>query len=76
MLAATNRLDLLDPALLRPGRFDIQLEIPPPDIASRETIFDIHLRNRPVEDGATPAWLASQTEGFTVRRSPGFAVAH
>ncbi len=65
VLAATNRLDLLDPALLRPGRFDIQLQIPASDAASREKIFAIHLRDRPVEEGATPAWLADQTEGFT-----------
>jgi transitional endoplasmic reticulum ATPase len=64
VLAATNRLDLLDPALLRPGRFDIHLEITPPDTASREKIFAIHLRDRPVEKGITPAWLAGQTEGF------------
>ena len=65
VLAATNRVDLLDPALLRPGRFDIQLEIPAPDDAAREKIFAIHLRDRPVEQGTTPAWLAGQTEGFT-----------
>ncbi len=75
VLAATNRLDLLDPALLRPGRFDIQLQIPASDAASREKIFAIHLRDRPVEEGATPAWLADQTEGFTGRRSPESAAA-
>ena len=65
VLAATNRPDLLDPALLRPGRFDIQLEIPLPDRASREQIFAIHLRHRPVQQETTAAWLADQTEGFT-----------
>jgi transitional endoplasmic reticulum ATPase len=65
VLAATNRPDLLDPALLRPGRFDIQLEIPLADRASREKIFQIHLRDRPVEEGTTAAWLADQTEGFS-----------
>lgn len=65
VLAATNRPDLLDPALLRPGRFDIQLEIPQADRASREKIFQIHLRDRPVEEGTTAAWLADQTEGFS-----------
>ncbi|MGD0896366.1 MAG: CDC48 family AAA ATPase [Thermoguttaceae bacterium] len=65
VLAATNRPDLLDPALLRPGRFDLCLEIPPPDRASREKIFQIHLRDRPVEPAATAAWLAGETEGFT-----------
>ena len=65
VLAATNRADLLDPALLRPGRFDIQLEIPPPDHTAREQIFQIHLRNRPVQRGVTAAWLAGQTSGFS-----------
>ena len=65
VLAATNRADLLDPALLRPGRFDIQLEIPVPDDAAREKIFGIHLRDRPVEKGITAAWLAGQTAGFS-----------
>jgi transitional endoplasmic reticulum ATPase len=65
VLAATNRPDLLDPALLRPGRFDLSLEIPPPDRASREKIFQIHLRDRPVDPSATAAWLAGETEGFT-----------
>ena len=65
VLAATNRPDLLDPALLRPGRFDIQFEIPLPDRASREKIFEIHLRHRPVQQETTAAWLADQTEGFT-----------
>ena len=65
VLAATNRPDLLDPALLRPGRFDIQLEISQPDRAAREKVFQIHLRDRPVEQGTTAAWLADQTEGFS-----------
>jgi transitional endoplasmic reticulum ATPase len=65
VLAATNRPDLLDPALLRPGRFDIQVEIPLPDRAGREKIFAIHLRRRPVESGVSCAWLAEQTEGFS-----------
>ena len=65
VLAATNRPDLLDPALLRPGRFDIQLDIPLPDRAAREKIFQIHLRDRPVEPSVTPGWLADQTEGFS-----------
>ena len=65
VLAATNRPDLLDPALLRPGRFDLQLEIAMPDRAAREKIFQIHLRDRPIEEGATAAWLAEQTEDFS-----------
>ncbi len=65
VLAATNRPDLLDPALLRPGRFDIQLEIAMPDRAAREKIFQIHLRDRPIEESATAAWLADETKGFS-----------
>jgi transitional endoplasmic reticulum ATPase len=65
VLAATNRPDLLDPALLRPGRFDLRLDLPLPDYAAREKIFAIHLRGRPVEATATPASLAEATEGLT-----------
>jgi transitional endoplasmic reticulum ATPase len=65
VLAATNRPDLLDPALLRPGRFDLRVDLPLPDRAVREQIFEIHLRGRPVERGVTPAWLADQTESFS-----------
>ncbi len=65
VLAATNRPDLLDPALLRPGRFDIQVELPLPDTAAREKIFQVHLRQRPMGSGITADWLAQQTEGFT-----------
>jgi transitional endoplasmic reticulum ATPase len=65
VLAATNRPDLLDPALLRPGRFDLRLDLPLPDFAAREKIFEIHLRGRPVEPAATPASLAEATEGLS-----------
>jgi transitional endoplasmic reticulum ATPase len=65
VLAATNRRDLLDPALLRPGRFDMQIELPLPDRAAREKIFEVHLRDRPVASDATIEWLAEQTEGFS-----------
>ena len=51
VLAATNRRDLLDPALLRPGRFDLQIELPLPDQAAREKIFQVHLRDRPLASG-------------------------
>ena len=64
VLAATNRPDLLDPALLRPGRFDIQVQIPLPDAEAREKIFEIHLRNRPVEAGVTPAVAGRTKPGF------------
>jgi transitional endoplasmic reticulum ATPase len=65
VLAATNRPDLLDPALLRPGRFDIQVETPLPDQPARAKVFEVHLRGRPLEKGITPEWLAGQTEGFS-----------
>jgi transitional endoplasmic reticulum ATPase len=65
VLAATNRLDLLDPALLRPGRFDVQMELPLPNAVTREKIFHVHLRQRPLASGITADWLAQQTEGFT-----------
>ena len=65
VLAATNRRDLLDPALLRPGRFDLQIELPLPDRAAREKIFQVHMRDRPIAADVTAAWLAEQTQGFS-----------
>ena len=65
VLAATNRPDLLDPALLRPGRFDIQVETPLPDRAARAKVFEVHIRGRPVEAGISPEWLSGETEGFS-----------
>ena len=65
VLAATNRRDLLDPALLRPGRFDIQIELPLPDPAAREKIFQVHFRDRPLAADVTARWLAEKTEGFS-----------
>jgi len=65
VLAATNRADLLDPALLRPGRFDMQIELPLPDRPAREKIFEVHLRDRPVAHNVTLSWLADETDGFT-----------
>ena len=65
VLAATNRRDLLDPALLRPGRFDLQIELPLPDQAAREKIFQVHLRDRPLAKDVTARWLAEQTQGFS-----------
>ncbi len=65
VLAATNRIDLLDPALLRPGRFDMQVDLPLPDRAAREKIFEVHLRDRPVARKVTLSWLAEETDGFT-----------
>lgn len=65
VLAATNRPDLLDPALLRPGRFDILLNIPPPDQEGRRQIFEIGLRGKPVARGVSANELAAETEGFS-----------
>ena len=65
ILAATNRPDILDPALLRPGRFDRQIVIGVPDIKGREEIFKIHSKNKPLADDVTPAVLARRTPGFT-----------
>ncbi len=65
ILAATNRPDILDPALLRPGRFDRQVIIGIPDIKGRESIFHIHSRNKPLGPGVEPKVLARRTPGFT-----------
>lgn len=65
ILAATNRPDILDPALLRPGRFDRQIVIGVPDIKGREEIFKIHSNNKPLADDVTPEVLARRTPGFT-----------
>ena len=65
ILAATNRPDVLDPALLRPGRFDRQIVIGIPDIVGREEIFRIHSRNKTLADGVDPKVLARRTPGFS-----------
>ncbi|MBQ9707559.1 MAG: ATP-dependent zinc metalloprotease FtsH [Firmicutes bacterium] len=65
ILAATNRPDVLDPALLRPGRFDRQIVIGNPDIVGREEIFRIHSRNKPLADEVDPKVLARRTPGFS-----------
>jgi transitional endoplasmic reticulum ATPase len=65
ILGATNRLDILDPALLRPGRFDLILEIPLPDLAGRREIFEIGLRGKPVTKDVRAKDLAAETEGFS-----------
>ncbi len=65
ILGATNRPDLLDTALLRPGRFDVHLTIALPDLADREAIVRIALRNKPHADSALPIALAEATEGFS-----------
>lgn len=65
IIAATNRKDILDPALLRPGRFDLLLELPLPEAADREQIFGIHLKGRPLASGIDVSELAKLTEGLT-----------
>ena len=65
VLGATNRPDILDPALLRPGRFDLLLEVPPPDLEGRKKIFQIGLRGKPAADDVRTQDLAASTEGFT-----------
>ena len=65
VLAATNRPDLVDRSLLRPGRFDRLIYIPMPDIASRKKIFQIHLSKMPVSENVTIEWLAGITENYT-----------
>ncbi len=65
ILAATNRPDILDPALLRPGRFDRQVVIGVPDIKGREAIFEVHSRNKPLDESVNAKVLARRTPGFT-----------
>jgi cell division protease FtsH len=65
ILAATNRPDVLDPALLRPGRFDRQVVVPLPDIRGREQILTVHLKNVPVEKGLDARPIARGTPGFS-----------
>ena len=65
VLGATNRPDRLDPALLRPGRFDVHLVIPLPDRDAREAIARIALRGKPAEADVSPAHLAEATDGFS-----------
>lgn len=64
MMAATNRPDILDSALMRPGRFDRQIGIDPPDITGREEIFKVHLRSIKVAPDVLPNVLAEMTPGF------------
>jgi len=65
VLAATNRRELIDPAILRAGRFDLILEVPIPDKKSREKIFQVHLQKKPLPDDVNPPVLAEETEGLT-----------
>jgi len=65
VIAASNLLEKLDPALLRPGRFDRQIFVSPPDVGGRERIFKVHSANKPVADGVDFNLLARQTSGLT-----------
>jgi cell division protease FtsH len=65
IIAATNRPDVLDPALLRPGRFDRQVVLDRPDIKGRQAILDVHTRGKPLEEGCDAESLAKQTPGFS-----------
>ncbi len=65
MIAATNRPDILDPALLRPGRFDRQIVVDRPDRIGREAIIKVHTRGKPLSADISPDVLAAQTPGFT-----------
>ncbi len=65
ILAATNRPDVLDPALLRPGRFDRQVVIGLPDVRGREAIINVHAKNKPLAEDVTPSILARRTMGST-----------
>ncbi|MBO4413017.1 MAG: ATP-dependent zinc metalloprotease FtsH [Clostridia bacterium] len=65
VLAATNRSDVLDPALMRPGRFDRQIYVHAPDVKGRESIIKIHARNKPVDQDVDFKVLARITSGFT-----------
>ena len=65
IMAATNRPDILDPALLRPGRFDREVVVGAPDVKGREAIFKVHSKNKPLSDDVKPNVLARRTPGFT-----------
>ncbi|RDY22991.1 ATP-dependent metallopeptidase FtsH/Yme1/Tma family protein [Romboutsia maritimum] len=65
IMAATNRPDILDPALLRPGRFDREVVVGAPDVRGREAIFKVHSRNKPLAEDVKTEVLARRTPGFT-----------
>ena len=65
VMAATNRVDILDPALLRPGRFDRKVAVGRPDVAAREAILKIHVASKPLGDDVDLHSVARQTSGFT-----------
>ncbi len=65
VMAATNRVDILDPAILRPGRFDRKITVSPPDVGGREAILKIHARNKKLGDDVDLKQVAQTTAGFT-----------
>ena len=64
VVATTNRPDLIDSALLRPGRLDRHIHVPVPDEEARRAIFEVHTRNKPLAEGIDVDWLAAQSEGY------------
>ncbi len=65
VMAATNRVDILDPAILRPGRFDRKISVGAPDVGGREDILKVHARNKPLADDVDLTQVAQTTAGFT-----------
>ena len=65
VMAATNRVDILDPAILRPGRFDRKIAVARPDVKGREEILKVHAQNKPLGDDVDLAQIAQTTAGFT-----------
>lgn len=65
VLAATNRIDILDPAILRPGRFDRKITVNPPDVKGREEILNVHAKNKPLAEDVNLKEVAQKTVGFT-----------
>ncbi|PAE06270.1 cell division protein FtsH [Terribacillus saccharophilus] len=65
IIAATNRADILDPALLRPGRFDRQITVDRPDLVGREAVLKVHARNKPLDESVNLRTIAMRTPGFS-----------
>ena len=65
MIAATNRPDILDPALLRPGRFDRQIQVGRPDVKGREAILHVHAKNKPLDETVDLKAISQRTPGFS-----------
>ncbi|MDO4733379.1 MAG: ATP-dependent zinc metalloprotease FtsH [Bacillota bacterium] len=65
VIAATNRPDILDPALLRPGRFDREITVDAPDVVGRKQILEVHVKNKPIAEGVDLGLVARRTPGFT-----------